>query len=380
MTRSRAVLATSPPRRGARALRLPRRAGRGLRQQGPRRHRGAGLPHPHRGPRRPAAAARRSAGSLQRRGPRAAALLRLGRPSPGFLRRRDDDQSSARLAEAPDRPARRGLPEAVQRRRPVLSLHGAARGRRIPRHRGNRDSARPRDFGARPMPRFSRQPHAPGRHRRRARDAQGRVRPVRADARRRRLVLGGAHAASSGDRRDRGAPHLEASDAPAGTLVREARAHPRLRVPQVGRPPRQDVHRRGAGHGRRAPLQGPHRLSVHGALRVSVRGGRPRAAGDRGAAHRRARPPRRAEESIRGPRRGRGPSTGPGAIRRLALLQGPLVYGRLSLPGRRVPASISPPTSLPARTPSSASTRPTTPRASSSTSRPRRRSSGTAGT
>ena len=47
--------------------------------------------------------------------------------------------------------------------------------------------------------------------------------------------------------RDRGAARLEASDAPAGTDARENRAHPRLRVPQVGRPPRQDLRGRGTG-------------------------------------------------------------------------------------------------------------------------------------
>ncbi len=112
---------------------------------------------------------------------------------------------------------------------------------------------------------------------------------------------------------------------------------------------------------------------------MPVRGGRPRATGDRGAAHRRARPPRRAGESIRDsdphgcPRPG-----GPGTIRRLALLQGPLVRGRLSPARATSAACTSPPTSLPARTPSSVSTRRTTSPANSSTSPARRRSSGTA--
>ena len=78
------------------------------------------------------------------------------------------------------------------------------------------------------------------------------------------------------------------------------------------------------------------------------------------------------KNASRPPTRPRASTPGvPGAIRGLALLQGPLVRGRLSLPGRRVPGSINPPTSLRARTRSSASTRPTTPRASSSTSRAR---------
>ncbi len=81
------------------------------------------------------AAARRPARPLQRRGPRAASLLRLGRPSPVVLRRRRDEEPARRLAQAPDRPARRGLPPAVQRRRAVLPLHGAAGGRRIAGHR-----------------------------------------------------------------------------------------------------------------------------------------------------------------------------------------------------------------------------------------------------
>ena len=112
---------------------------------------------------------------------------------------------------------------------------------------------------------------------------------------------------------------------------------------------------------------------VRGALRVPVRRGRQREEGRRGVARRRARPPRRAQEGIRGRRdvRRASASIGPGTNRGLALLQGPLVRGRLSLPGRRVPGSINPPTSLPARTRSSASTRPTTRRASSSTSRAR---------
>ncbi len=296
-----------------------------------------------------------------------------GDASSGFLRRRDDDQPAARLAGAPDRRARRGLPAAVQRRRPVLSLHGDARGRRIPRPRGNHDSARPRDLGAGPVPRFPRQPHAPGRPRRRARDAQGRLRPLRADALRRRLLLGIARAAPSDDRSDRGAPHLEAPDAPAGTLLREDRADPRLRVPQVGRPPRQDLRRRGPGHAstgaaaRTSPTL-PTRCPTSACPKRATPRGRPSSSCSSSCAtsasrtRRHPRPPRCPPRlHLHRPRN----KPRPGAPTRTA-------GSRPSIPARATSASsISPPTSLPARTRSSASTRPTTRRASSSTSRAR---------
>ena len=189
----------------------------------------------------------------------------------------------------------------------------------------------------------------------------------------------GAHTSVSGDGSNRRAPHLEASDANAGTGQREARTHPRLRVPHVGRPPRQDLRDRGSRDGGRARVRGPHRPSVPGALRMSLRGGRPRATGDRGAVFV-VRDLRVAQEKAFATPTPTGVPVpeDPEQSDAWRSFKDHWFQGAYACEGDecgvRQPTDI-----LPARTPSSASTRRTTSRANSSTSPARRPSSGTPG-
>ncbi len=103
-------------------------------------------------------------------------------------------------------------------------------------------------------------------------------------------------------------------------------AHPRDRVPQVGRPPGQDV-RRGGGRRRLREADGP---SLRRPLRVPVSRGRRGAARAHGSPRPRARPSRRAARGAA------GDGHGAGALGRVARVQGEVVRARPSLRGRGV--------------------------------------------
>ena len=105
-----------------------------------------------------------------------------------------------------------------------------------------------------------------------------------------------------------------------------AARHPRDRVPQVGRPPGQDVRDRGG----RRPLREADGPALRRPLRMPLAGGGPGAARARRAARPRAGPARR---TARG---SKGDGDGAGALRRVAVLQGEVVRARPPLRGRRV--------------------------------------------
>ena len=311
----------------------------GLRQQGARRHRGPRLPHAHRRPRRPAAATRRPEGPLQRRGPRAAALLRLGRPSSRFLRRREDDQPSPRwprpLTDQPDAAFRRQFSDAGQ------CFHFMAR----------LEDAEPADIEGTSIPRGL------------ATTALVRCRDF-LDNLMRQVVLDGGPGVRKGGYGlyelmhavDDSFSGSHTQRVPGTEAIEELRIwKPLTRLPglsneKIARIPdsafhKWDDHRdkiyvveeRVTADGRRCkdltgfpysvPYEclsetGDHARQAIVELLIVVR--------DLRVAHKAA-----SAEA------GNSPHAGAGAVRRLASLQGPLVPGRLCLPGRRVPGAAA---------------------------------------
>ena len=170
-----------------------------------------------------------------------------GDKPPTRLPRRAGRKPAPLLAPARDRPAGCLLPAPVQRLRPVLPLHGNAHGQPLgdaPRHD---HPPRPRDERRRPLQRPPRRPPPAGRRGRRPRHAPERLRALRDDARGRGLLLGLAHGADGGP--GRLSPRLEADREDRRDPDRALEEDPRQRLPQVGRPPGQDVRRRGGRGG-----------------------------------------------------------------------------------------------------------------------------------
>ena len=228
------------------------------------------------------------------------------------------------LAPAGDGPAGCLLPAPVQRFRAVLPLHGTAQ--RWPDQPPSRHlrPPRPRHELRRSLQRPPGRPPATGRRGRRARRATERLWPLRDDAHRGGLLLGCAHAA--GARRCRLPPRLEADREDRRTLDRAREADSRRGVPQGGRPPGQDLRRRG----RRGGLRDPGGPSVRRPLFVPLRGRGPRPAGNRRAPRRREGPACRAARCA--PRDGHPP----GDVAGLEAVPGEVAHRRPSLRGSRM--------------------------------------------
>ena len=160
-------------------------------------------------------------------------------------------ESPSLLARAEVRPAGCLLPAPVQQPRTVLPLHGNDHGRPhrpVPRHL---HPPRARHERRRPVQRPARHPHEAGGRRRRSRHPPERLRALRADARRRGLLLLRPRGADAGRGAGRLPPHLEADREDRRDPDRAGDPDPRRRLPRVERPSGQDLRRRG-GRGERA--------------------------------------------------------------------------------------------------------------------------------